>query len=470
MKTRKAGIIMLVLVLLVGMISVEAASEAESVADQPWIPQLFKEGEDGVRNLSTAFVGNNEIPILSYSKVGSDRIYQAHKATSAVEGNCGPDNAWYCTYWEDPNLIPSTVSQMATMPIMDTHLIKWAYSTGSMIRGATIELMNDMTFVDQSHEDLIQISKFGDTVIGAPSLQIQGGHYEMAVTIREMAGALTFYKLVHMEYKGNDLKYSCIDSGSIYQCDVIEQSVGIGSMGAPSLQIAKDGEKGIAYYKADAGVRYAYPHETSFLWPSNCGPGGDTWRCISIFAGTETGAVGKVVKLASGQTRTESGIAFTYDDVLIPDTLYHAEYVGRGGNCGLDRTILGTNVYKWQCDDIVGLGELAPTYSPSYSIAIDPEGYSVIALDYAMEEMSPFDLYLLFPKARLGVSDPGWTVQRIDGAPTTTVATGSKAALSLNSAGRGFISYLQEEDYEVPDLKITWQPQSFRIFLPLTIH
>ena len=48
------------------------------------------------------------------------------------------------------------------------------------------------------------------------------------------------------------------------------------------------------------------------------------------------------------------------------------------------------------------------------------------------------------------------------------MTTGALAALSLNSSGLGFISYLQQEDYELPDLKIAWQ--QFKTFLPLTIR
>jgi hypothetical protein len=462
MKTKRVIFITLVMILM-GTISANAMSFSATAVSQPWTKQMFIDGEDGVRNLSTAFVGKLQVPMLSYSRVGSPRIYQAHATTSAVAGNCGLDTDWYCNSWYDSDLIPGTVSQMATMQIVDTHLIKWAYATASTIRGATIELMNDMSFVDDSWQDLIQTNKFGSTLIGTPSLQITGGHYEMAVTIRDSTD-LYGHKLVYMHYTGNDLKYSCLDSGSVYECDVIDQSSGFDSMGAPSLQVADDGATGITYYKAGEGVMYAYPHTPSPYWPSNCGPGGNTWRCITIFAGTETGILGNTVKLSSGKTRSESGIAFTYDDELIPVTLYHADYVSSGGNCGSDFGFGGLVAQKWQCDVVIGLGDFVAGYTPSYSIAIDPQGYSVIAFDYAMSDFSPFDLYIAYPKARVGDVDPGFFLQKIDGAPVEFVDTGPQAAISLNHSGLGFIGYLQKEDYELPDLKIAWQ--QFETYLP----
>ena len=355
-------ITLLVVILVAGTISVDAASLSGAAANDPWTSQWFKDGEDGVRNLSTAFVGKLEIPMLSYSRNGLTHIYQAHAATSAVPGNCGPNNAWYCTDWSDSALIPGTVSNMATVQYIDTHAIRWVYSTGSMIRGAWIELMNDMSFVDDDWLDLIQINKFGSTIIGTPSLQASGLRYEIAVTLLG-SGDLYPHSLVYMHYVGGS-NTSCSNTASGYQCDVIDQSYGFGSMGAPSLQLADDGTVGIAYYKSGE-MMYAYPHAPVFGWPSNCGPGGNTWRCISIFAGTPTGTVGKVAKLALGQTSSERGIAFTYDDTLIPVTLYHADYVGSGGNCGWDLGFMGLAGYRWKCEDIAGLGDLATYYTPS---------------------------------------------------------------------------------------------------------
>jgi hypothetical protein len=154
-------------------------------------------------------------------------------------------------------------------------------------------------------------------------------------------------------------------------------------------------------------------------------------------------------------------IAFTFGNTSFGKYLFHAGFVGSGGNCGTDLNYLGVSVDMWKCNLIAFLGIL----DRSYSIAVDPQGYSVIAYEYALTDDSPVDLYLAYPNARVGIAGPGWMEQQIDGAPSTLVDTGAQAALSLNSAGLGFIGYLQEEDYELPDLKITWQ--QFGNFLPL---
>jgi hypothetical protein len=464
MKAKKVIFLTLVLALLVSTTAVDAATLSATAANSPWTVQLLKGGEDGVRNLATAFVGKFQTPMLSYSRVGLHRIYQAYAATSAVPGNCGPNSTWYCTYWNDSALVPGTVSNMATgLYGPDSFGVKWVYQAGGYLRGATVERMNDMTPVTDDWEDLIQLSKFGGVLVGTPSLQMVGGHFRLAAIIRG-GGDFPVYSLVYMYYIGNVANNTCKVSGFAYQCDVISTSVGYNSMGSPSFQMAPDGTVGIAYYYVKE-LKYAYPHTNTVHWPSNCGPGGNTWRCISIFAGTPTGTVGQVVKFAFGPTGSDRGIVFTYDDTLIEVTLKHAEYVGSGGNCGSDKNRFGVTALRWKCTDVAILGDLASWYTPSFSIAVDPQGYSVIAYNDDPGDLAPVYLYVAYPKERVGIAGPGWIAQKIDGPPVTEVATGAQAALSLNSTGLGFIGYLQEEDYELPDLKIAWQ--QFQIFLPL---
>jgi hypothetical protein len=471
MKTKRVILFASALVFLLGTISANATSSGSAAVNQPWTVQLLKADEDAVRNLSAAHVGTYQIPILSYNRVGLHVIYVAHPKTSATIGNCGPNNTWFCYgRWLDNALIDGTVSQMATMQIFDTHLIQWAYATATTIRGVTFEFHNDMSDATHSYQDLIQLNKFGGVLIGSPSLQTVGGHYWMATTIRS-GGDFPTYKLVYMQYVGGSSNTSCMGSGNGYQCVVIDESTGYDSMGAPSLQIAPDGTIGIAYYKYGGGVtdgvKYAYPHTHSATYPSNCGPGDPkTWRCISIYTGAATGTFRPVVKFALGQTQSDRGVVFTYDDEMIDVTIFHAEYVGSGGNCGMDGSLINPNIYRWKCTDVAILGPLSPLYSPSYSIDIDPEGYPVIAYNAGVGEYEPINLYITYPKARVGIAENGWIAQAIDGvpAPYTEISTGAEAALSLSNAGLGLIGYLQEEDYELPDLKTAWQ--QFHTFLP----
>jgi hypothetical protein len=74
-------------------------------------------------------------------------------------------------------------------------------------------------------------------------------------------------------------------------------------------------------------------------------------------------------------------------------------------------------------------------------------------------------LYITYPKARAGLPGTGWIEQQIDATPTTTISTGGLASLAMGTNGLGLIGYLQEEEYETPELKIAWQ--QFELSLPL---
>ena len=465
MKPNRVILITVAFFLLVGALSAHAAPLATIPSKVPWIARLFKADEDGIYNLSTAFVGGLYKPVLSYSKAGSQYIHFAFAASESVPGSCGPDNTWYCAQWLQINLVPGTLSDIAAMSLAESHLIGWAYATDSSILGAQQEYLDDMTFVTKSTQKLIDLSKFGGLLVGAPSLQLVGGHYRLAVTIRS-GGATPTYKLVYLYYIGNVDNDSCMTSGFAYQCDVIEE--GTIPLGAPSMQMAPDGTVGIAYYKSggglDYGVTYAYPNVDSMQRPSNCGPGDPkTWRCISIYNGTETGEVGQVVKFAFGRSGDFRGIVFTYDDELIDDTLRYAEFVIAGGNCGWDGGVIAA--YQWECTDVDILGDLAPSVVRSFSFDIDRYGYPVIAYEKAESDLSPINLYIAYPKHRYGIPEPGWMAQEIDGAPVDFVDTGAQAAISINYHDLGLIGYLQREDYELPDLKIA--RQYYQFFMPI---
>lgn len=466
MKTYQAIFMMVVMALLLVAASVQVEPQSSIAANQPWTVQLFKDSQDGVLNLSTAFVGRNNVPILSYGKSGSlGFIYYAYKATSVEPGDCGPDNSWVCLVLGHSGLIPATISEIAyeldVLPYL--HDVSWAYSNGSSIYVWEHSFTDNMESWAVSWGEFIQLNKFGGILIGTPSLQMSDGLYRIAVTIRDNTWVPT-NKLVYMYFTGIN-NTSCKDSGSYYQCDIIDQATGYGSLGPPSLQLSPDETTvGIAYYKWDEQLMYAYPHTPSFVVPSNCGPGGNTWRCIPIYQDDDPHTVGKVAKFSWGHGYYDRGIAFTLQVPYYPPNLMHAEYVGSGGNCGRDLSSFGNYVYKWDCTVVNPFILLETGAEPSFSIAIDPQGFSVLSFDFQETSTDPKGLFVAYQKTRVGIPEGGWIKQKIDsGAPGS--ATGALAALSLNQGGLGFISYIQDEDDQLPDIKIAWQ--AFMVHLPL---
>lgn len=459
-------VIAIVTALMVIIFTVSATSFSATSVDQPWeVDYLIGAIDIPVSSVSTALGGENQIPMVSWN-VGNT-IHHALYWPFPF-GNCGPDSSWKCygiSASALENITAGTVSQMATQHFINSYVVGWVYRINSnYLQGVIYEYSDTEIYLTRHWKTLIELSKFGGVLVGTPSLQLFNGDYRVAVTIRDNADIKT-YKLVYL-YKSGVTNTSCTTAGSLYQCDVIESSLQV--IDSPSLSITPAESVGIAYFKGNE-IKFAYPHINSTLWPSNCGPGTpQTWRCITIKA-AGTGTLGQKPQFTFGATSSKAGIVYTYDDTFIENTLFHADYVGSGGNCGSDKTFTGTTVSKWNCTEVDTFTYLPSTPTPSYSIAMDPEGYSVIAYNNALSDMSPISLYIAYPKVRVGIAEPGWIREKIDGAPTTLVQTGAQAALSLSKTGLGFIGYLQTEDYgEYPALKFARQFE--KIYLPLVVR
>ena len=455
----RIAVIGFIMVLLVYTFAVNAATLDSPTARLPWKNERVNGVTSGATNVSTAFGADGNFPMLSWNE--GQIIYHAYPLSPPHIGNCGPDDTWKCygiSAQAGNNVVAGTVSNMSSEHLINTFLVDWAYKTDTnKIQGVQYEYSDAGDYLTRVWVDLIDLDKFGSPVevVGAPSMKIIDGRFRLAVTLVLTGGDFPVYRLVYLHWVGGS-NTSCLTAGSGYQCDVLETS--ISEIGAPSLDWVAIDSVGIAYTKDGEGLKYAYPHTNSESWPANCGPAPQAWRCIPIYGAA--GTVGKEVKFHFGNNQLVRGIAFTYDDAMIEKTLYVAEYLGSGGNCGADKNDAGIMINKWKCSDVDLLTYIA---APSFSIAVDPQGYPLIAYNNALSDLSPVQLYLAYPKARIGVADPGWNREKIDGAPKTSFRTGAKAALSINKAGLGMIGYLQE-DYQLPDVKVAHQ--FFTTYLP----
>jgi len=449
-----------VLALLVSGLSVIGALSDSDAVELPWNTGWIKDGvNSGVTNVSTAFGGDQNIPMLSWSI--NQIIYHALPRSAYLTGNCGPSNSWRCygiSAASGENIVPGTVSQMATLHLINSYLVGWAYKTDTnKIQGVIYEYSDAGQYLTRHWVDLIDLNKFATMVIGAPSIQIVGGHFRLAVTVTN-GGSLPYYQLVYL-YRSISTNTTCLNAGSFYRCEVIEDTINPTELGAASLARDDNNVIGIAYTRSGQGLKYAYPHTTVGLWPANCGPVPNSWRCISIYGAS--GSVGEDPELAFGSTANTRAIVFTYDDSTDPNKLFVAEYVGSGGNCGPDKNLVGTTINTWRCTPVDTLSFVA---DPSSSLTFDPQDYPVVAYNNALSADTPVNLFLTYPRARAGLIGPGWFRQKIDGGPNTTIKTGAKADLSFDGDGLGLIGYLQEEQTVLPDIKAAWQ--YYPLYLP----
>ena len=470
MKIKRVLMVAVVCVFVAGVVNVNAAALRDSVAQTPWTVNVIDEDKPGVINLSSAFVGNNEVPMMSWGELGADYIYRSH-LTPDGNGNCGPDNAWECLSALAPSLVDGTISNLATEVFINSHILRWVFQSGTKLRGVSIEQDDNLDYLTSSNEDLVDLSKFGGVLVGAPSLISDGLRYQMAFTVREPGGGdFPLYQLVYLHYSGT-LNDTCLDN-SRYECDVIEQVYGPNAIGAPSFQQALDDNLGMAYYKSGT-LRYAYPWTTMPFRPSNCGPGGDSWRCIDIVK-PGVGPLGTKVALGFGSSRTAAGIVFTQKPTTEYD-LMRAIYVGSGGDCGADGiTPSLTLQYRWVCS--VEVASVEDSNLTAFSIAFDPDDYPVIAYNNQFDGDAAQKLFVAYSDARIG-GGSGWHHYVVDGNDYST--TGLLNDLAINQSGLGFIGYMQPKfkacgeifcfPDTTPNLKAALQLPVKYIYLPLIV-
>ncbi len=435
MHFKRILLILMVMIFMTGTLSAEAAptTPAQELVNLPYTKEIIDANEPGVTNLSVALVGAYEIPFISYTKSDDPYIHFAHLATAAVPGNCPSNDAWVCDYFGWTDIVYPSLSNVATYRYgPDTYGLAWAFQKGTHILGLKDENFNDMRHLASNSETLIDISKFGGILVGAPSIELVGSKFRLAAVFRDNYSPTT-YQLVYLHYVGGS-HTSCSSVASPYQCDVIETSA-TGPIGAPSLAYAA-GDVGIAYTKGNA-VRYAYPWGGMPTRPSNCGPGGNTWRCIDI-VNPVVGTIGDRVALDFGSAYTHAAIAYNYKPTT-KDFLMSAIYVGSGGDCGEDGYVGTTPTHRWLCGSDLD-AFIEDINQTTFAVTFDPNDYPVFSWNNQFVGDTAQRLYVKYPAARTGTGG-GWIKQVIDGNDWSS--TGKWNDIAISNAGLTFLGYMQ---------------------------
>jgi hypothetical protein len=293
----------------------------------------------------------------------------------------------------------------------------------------------------------------GYTVQGKPSHALDGsGNPHVVIIIGETASPFT-KSLVYIKEAPSAVS-SCNIVSSLFQCDIIETRNGItGGIGAtPKITVNSSYVPGILFYDSYYDyLTYAYPQSNTNYYP-NCGPGGNTWRCVQI---SDSAQSSSVMDSDIGAGVSQPQFAWSFEDTLNQTWVNHARFVGSGGNCGDDyyrnQYNMIVNGNRWECHQTAEIG--IDPYTISVSIQVDDNDNPMIACN-------PGDTV-----AQLGViygdADNNFTYQKVESGP---INTGKNASLALSSSGRGFIAYIEDEEYS-PNLRIALQ--SLTTYIPI---
>lgn len=437
MKPRNIFLILIVLLFVPGLVKVAAAPPLPppDAYRLPYDIAFIDKDEDAVTNLSVALVGLNEIPFISYTKTSGQQILWAHLATAAVPGNCASNTSWACHSIPLLGFTQTSLSNVATRRYgLDTFGMAWAFKIDDAILGYKGEFYNDVRLITSTRETLIDVDKFGGTLVGAPSIELVGDKFRLAAVFLDSAS--TTYQLVFLHFVGGS-NTSCRSVASGYQCDVIEVSEGT-ALGAPILGYDA-GNDGIAYTMGNA-IRYAYPwefQEDDRL--ANCHNGGGfyDWRCIDIIK-PSPGTIGDLVALAYGSDGNHAAIAYSYKP-LSTDMLMRAVYVGSGGNCGHDGYDPGLiPIFRWNCGTVdASIEDINQT---TFAVTLDPYDYPVFSWNNKSDGDLAQRLYISYPAERTGVGS-GWIKQVIDGNDWSS--TGKWNDIAISNTGLTFLGYMQ---------------------------
>lgn len=468
------GVVLVVVVLLAGVAgglanpSQITAAKVETALN-PWKVEMLEQ-DSLARDLSIVMGGLHQYPLISFTNpdphLDIDRIMLAVPALGEP-GNFGPDNNWKL-FTFPPAAKKGTVSAAVTRAMADSFIIGWAYQ-GRFDNNIYVhyrELDNHLNFLTEHYIKIIDWEQlFGGLfdLLGKPSLSFDGNWMpHLAVSLGFNYGPDT--KIMYAYHNPMGLTNPCGDESSGYQCDTITYQGLYDYLRAPILNLDASGFPRIAY-REGSNLMYAYPESRPIMLP-NCGPGGNTWRCIEIAGGYE-GTAGAVFSMSKSPGAPH--LAYTFHDG--PEVwLYSARYVGSGGNCGEDYRFGIPPVLenRWQCEMLSYFG-LSPLYT-SLSIGVDQENFPVIAFN--KPEGPFFNLSVAFPAERSG-KDPNsgncgpgstWECIKVDG---KGINTGRNVALALKDDGRGFIVYIEDEEYS-PNLKLAYQ--QIYVFLPMVIR
>ncbi len=447
------------------------ADLAGNPATLPWKAFTFKSDLDA-SDIQAEFQEASGQAVFSYlSPASSPKKVFARPASATLAGNCGAWNSFFCI--NVPSILPvaGSVSNMAVHTYINSFKVSWAYQNTQDqddLYVYSLEFDSQMNFLTSSNTKILDFIIYQNKDTG-PILTFRppaflaldpSGRPHIALVMEDGSDRPTLH------YISPDATPStpCDDDPSPFQCEIIDSS--LSSIYAnQALEITGSYSPRILYQGNDSFqhktfTRIAYPQSNSLYHP-NCGPFSNSWRCVNI---TETAYGNSPLSMDVGPNNRPAFAYVNTDNSSSKAAVWVASFVGSEGNCGEDYRILSASPFTigtdnlWDCRQVGVIGSL-PSYK-SLSLKVDPDNFPVVA--YNSSNGLSFDLKLAYPLARIGQPGSGWTSIKVDG--TALIDTGHYVSLAIGKAGRGFLAYVEEEDYS-PNLKIAYQV--LRAFLPL---
>ena len=432
-------------------------------AHAPWKAHIFND-DLNTNYISVAHGGVHQYPIISYDPYNLKGVLRLAMPAISMTGNCGPSNTWYCKFIGQGSDDGHT-SRIAVYNFRDSFKIGYIYKDSFFSRYYLIseEYSNDLAYLTTSNVEIFNSSIYDEPhrawiMTGPPVFVFDDYGDPHMVALLQFGGG---YRVVyaHEQTSGSPTDPCTNEVGTRFQCDIIyESSIPDFIFSNIRIVINNSGDPRISFFSGgNESVIYAYPNTAH----ANCGPGGNTWRCITIESSSADndfylgGSDPILLDMAIGPASPH--IIMKAHNQFGHTRIWYAKFVGAGGNCGYD--YLGAiQVNRWQCSTLAWDGLADPPYG-NFSLKVDSLDYPVIALNWPT--LANYQVGVLYPAGRTGGTPGVWEFDKADG---RDIDTGYAVDLALSNDDLGLIGYGELEEYE-PNLKIAYQVQD-KAYLP----
>lgn len=448
-------LVMTAVVLTMGVSTVEA----DPPANFPWSLETIATitGGDVGQHTSIAFNENTGKPYISYyDETNQDlRLIYPH----ATFGNCGPNNQWYCE-------APDTAGDVGQHSSIDYFVdsVTGAVKIGIAYYDATNSDLKVAIWSTTPYPGWRIYKVNAEPLIGSYK---KCGHY--ASLKFDSNGTVHIAYVLHLDQPSPLLDsyfamhaYSVSSGGDCgdgaaagkWQCDTISFNE-FSLPSSTSLDLTSTNEPRVAFFNE-------FDDKLKF-----CRKDAGAWSCRTI---ESTGGSGAQVFVSLAVDQSDQPHIAYYDHHN--GKLKYATYVGSAGNCGLNGA-----TYEYQCDVLDTIGDSQSQVG--LSIAVDPDGYPVIAYEDASDPMGFSVLNIARPALAHGttVGNCGpivnlfrrWQCTTIDdatqGGGAGHLYEAAFASVAVDPNGLAAIAYNEIDDYyNEGRLKFAYQEFSDPIF------
>ncbi len=456
MKGKLVGLVVLVLVLALVKTASGQVTPAAGGATS-WFVETIESTANLGQYVSAGIRPDTGALYISYYDASQGDLRVAHYVGSG--GNCGPRSDWRCETvdgYTPTNIDVGRYSSLDFDPLSGYPGVAYYDATNYSLKYAAYWCTPHgcswgIIPVDQG-SGLLLIGRFA-------SLSYDSSR-KPHITYQRYNSATNQGYLYHaypVDSGGN-----CGPGGSGWQCDPIEAGTNMGQH--TSLGISSSDTPYVAYYDGQNGdLRYAWRKLPGL---GNCGPGDNSWQCITI---DSTGDVGRYASLRLG-TSSEDPVRIAYYgyDSTTPahSMLKQAYFKGSGsGNCGPGN--------DWQCEVIDTIGNAGSDVG--ISLAANSANTPYIA--YGCPDCTGTSIRLahrvgLFGNCGPTITLPGptpitshtWQCEDVV-SNSATHALGSYVSLAINPADLMSIAY-----YDATPQDLMLAQQRRLVFLPIVLR